>query len=369
MIRRSLFSLILIAAVVFALRSSTIAQVNLVLDGSFSQALTDNWEVSSMNAAVVSGQLHIAPTQPNYQGYRNTYVRSNVFDLAGGHQYKLTFWYSLGDVGSVGVNIRQEGQPFQQVEDAIAGATVNDENTNGYIEREFRPRQDMQARVYIFLWNNNTVVNLDNISVWCVDVSCDSPTPTPTHTLPPGTSVPAPYPTQLPQPGQPTITGCVGRCGSVPWPVPQLPGLLTPTPISGGGGQPTDDNGNGGSGVIVDAESGTGNTPTPYYDGLQGPIDDIGDLATGTLTVPGDGEISEEVIYDLVDDTELWIAYTKGLFETEPFGPFQPVVAVLLLAITLSLVYYIARYALPLLAIIVGLIRKIYGALMDALPL
>jgi hypothetical protein len=158
----------------------------------------------------------------------------------------------------------------------------------------------------------------------------------------------------------------VYQCGAVSQSFPVLPPLLSPTALS---------------------LSNTGVTQVPlvttvaeYADRTpvasdNGGGDDLGGYIAGDGVLrPNDPTTGDpiEVNYDsiLPSDNSLFIAYIKGIYSTDSdfFGPFAPIVQVSLAVFSLLLLVGSGRFILPLAIILIGLIRKAWGALMDVIP-
>jgi hypothetical protein len=70
-------------------------------------------------------------------------------------------------------------------------------------------------------------------------------------------------------------------------------------------------------------------------------------------------------------NTTIWIAYAKGLFDNNVnlFGPFSALVALVMTFLSLQFILIVANLFIPVIAIVVGLLRKIVQTIADITPL
>lgn len=173
--------------------------------------------------------------------------------------------------------------------------------------------------------------------------------------------------------GQPTYAqndcGHGLPCGPVPWSLPMLPDLPSPTQF------PT---------VVVTATL----SPTPYMITVTpggGPTPaptgfiDLGDLEDKVATLSAIVEATEEVIedidggafdedsVDLAGNAEEMFGYIRGVSGVH-FGPLTVVVTFLLFSLVFTLANEILFFLVPIGAVIFGFIRKIITLIMDFLP-
>ena len=179
-------------------------------------------------------------------------------------------------------------------------------------------------------------------------------------------------------------------CGPLPWPLPYLPPLASPTPI----GTHIDFTGE----TFTPSPTATPtNTPTPTLTNTPTntptptatPTNTAAPTATDFLTdVPvGDNietaqaiasattivlyndlgtPISEEQAQTTIDP--LVFSYIKGI-QSNAFGPFMPIVTFVFAAFGLIFLLYIIKLVVPIGAFVFGLIRKIITFIMEFIPL
>jgi hypothetical protein len=162
-------------------------------------------------------------------------------------------------------------------------------------------------------------------------------------------------------------------CGPLPWQLPSLPNLASPTPI------PT---------LILTAVPPTptpGGTPaatsapfvvptwTPFIDtsGLNNAAATLNAVANAT-SVPiydlaGTPVDSDQTIATLQANTTTVFSYIRGLPEIS-FGPLTPLVTFVFIALFLFLAFNIIHFVFPLVMAIFGFIRRIVTWVLDFLP-
>lgn len=133
-------------------------------------------------------------------------------------------------------------------------------------------------------------------------------------------------------------------CGPIPWRLPDMPALDSPTPLD----------------LSSDNSANPGATATPTPDFLADLTQVVGYSEgldfTGT---PFDFNVTEEAEYDnLIDDSVLFFSYVKGL-TTADFGIITPIAAGFFALTTLTILLKLALFLLPIIGMVVGLIRKI----------
>lgn len=160
-------------------------------------------------------------------------------------------------------------------------------------------------------------------------------------------------------------------CGPMPWPLPVLPTLQSPTPF------PT---------VILQATpTPPGDTPTPTNTftptATIAPTQefDIDELADRVGTLEALAEQTNEPIFN-IDGTEevgdfgpiatnslTFFSYVKGLSAIET-GPFSPLVGLMFSMFGFMLFITLLPFILPLIAAIYGFVRKVLSLIFDFLP-
>lgn len=160
-------------------------------------------------------------------------------------------------------------------------------------------------------------------------------------------------------------------CGPIPWPLPRLPDLQSPTPM------PT---------VVItqaaaDPPDGTPTaTPstTPTY--LPGTLD-TGGIDDNMATLQAIMEQTPEAIYNFegtpVDTNEVFtelgenagtfFGYARGLADVT-FGAWTPLISFSILAFLTVIAVKIMTFLLPVITVVFGLVRKIIQLVLDFLP-
>lgn len=157
---------------------------------------------------------------------------------------------------------------------------------------------------------------------------------------------------------------CVNNkpCGPVPWTLPQLPTLVTPTPF------PT---------VLVTSASGNVPTPTGTLTATPTPTGTLG-LDTGAIseqmgTLQSVMEATPEVIlnraqgFDLAGNALMIFNYVLGL-QTIHFGIFTPLIQFIFFGLFFVIAVKFSGYLLPIIATLVGLLRKLVQLVLDFIP-
>lgn len=110
-----------------------------------------------------------------------------------------------------------------------------------------------------------------------------------------------------------------------------------------------------------------GNNITPMGEGGFGAEGDF--WGNGGLGLGFDGENNPVGFGNNPNDT-IWIAYVKGLFDPNVnyFGPFSPLVALLITYISLNFIFIVANLFIPLLAIVVRLFVTIVTFILKFVP-
>lgn len=273
---------------------------------------------------------------------------------------------------------------YQIVADTYYEMHLSFRRETGPIQLSFKPRL-LSSSEQGFIYNMR--IEYFSVECWllCGDIG-GTFTPTPSRT-------PIIFPTSIPRTNtpNPTYTGApptlppieltrpssstsepdcgVYQCGSLDQSFPVLPPLSSPTPLIIG-----DNEGGWVTQVPLVTSVANGSTPTPLvnYDGGGNDLNDyiIGD---GVL-VPSDPDTGLPIQVDfetvLSPQNNLFIAYIKGLYTVNEdyYGSFAPLVQITLGTLTILMFITGARVILPIAIILIGLIRKAWGALMDLIP-
>lgn len=174
-------------------------------------------------------------------------------------------------------------------------------------------------------------------------------------------------------------------CGPVPWNLPVLPTLISPTPMptffftatpsptatpTNFTPSPTNTPTNTPTATFTPSPTPTN---TPFFD-QQELLDQIETLQAiidateiSVLDPQGTPVNVENQLELAADPLEELFGRTKGYLQTE-WGPFQPVATAVVVAITVTFALIALTYTFPLVGFLLGMIRKIYTAVMDALP-
>jgi hypothetical protein len=158
-------------------------------------------------------------------------------------------------------------------------------------------------------------------------------------------------------------------CGPLPWSLPLLPDLPTPTRfptvVVTMTPSPTE--------FMVTEDPGGGPTPVPTG------FIDLGDLEDKVATLEAILEATEEVVedidggafdensQDLGGNAQEMFGYIRGLAGVH-FGPLTAPVSFLLFSLVFTLASQILFFIVPIGAAIFGFIRKIITLIMDFLP-
>lgn len=173
-------------------------------------------------------------------------------------------------------------------------------------------------------------------------------------------------------------------CGPVPWNLPSLPLLRSPTPM------PT----YFASVTPSPTVSPTNFTPSPTSTATSTPSATFTPSATPTLTPVFDTEDLEDQMLTLegfldatpitieIDGTPVSVSTqiasvgpgiedifgkAKGVFGGD-WGPFQPLFQAFMVGVALTFLVIAITYSGPIVGFIFGMVRKIYSAIMDFIP-
>lgn len=163
-------------------------------------------------------------------------------------------------------------------------------------------------------------------------------------------------------------------CGSVPWRLPQLPKLASPTPM------PT---------VVLTAVIPTPGPGTPTYTPTAVPTNaptatgvfDTSGIDSQVATLQYMAEATQAVIYnaegtpvglegveELGDNAGQFFGYAKGLAETS-FGSLSPVISFSLVSMITIIGVKLVTFVLPILSSILAMFKSLIQLIMDFLPL
>ncbi|MDL1899803.1 hypothetical protein FBR02_03435 [Anaerolineae bacterium CFX9] len=149
-------------------------------------------------------------------------------------------------------------------------------------------------------------------------------------------------------------------CEQVPWRLPGFPIMLTPTPF------PTANATALPTATATPSESGSPMTPTPDVN-----IENIGDIVA-TLQVfanaTPNGAASPVAAFDVYASSAGLFGFILGLSNVN-FGVFTPLISFVLFAFFTWFVIRFTTLILPIIAGIVGLIRKAVSLILEFLPL
>lgn len=160
-------------------------------------------------------------------------------------------------------------------------------------------------------------------------------------------------------------------CGPVPWSVPELPQLESPTPI------PTV-LATSASGLLLTATATPTYTPTatgtPFFS--VGEVNDsiatVQAITAGTPWPILDAEGTPLALDDQIDTLSLNVGnffdYAAAVINANLFGPFAPLVLFLAVSFSIVLLIKAADFLVPIAAALFGGIRKVVTLVLDFLP-
>jgi hypothetical protein len=152
------------------------------------------------------------------------------------------------------------------------------------------------------------------------------------------------------------------RCQGVPFRIDPLPRLQSPTPFptSNATTIPTE----------TPTSSGSGSVTTPTTIGVGGLGDQVSTLQAIINTTPvGINAIAPTLsLSDLGENSATFFGYMRGLTAMN-LGYFQPLVNFFFGALVLIIATILITNNLPLIAAIIGVIRKVIQLILDFLPL
>lgn len=162
-------------------------------------------------------------------------------------------------------------------------------------------------------------------------------------------------------------------CGVVPWRVPVLPKLASPTPI------PTQQPAT----MISGSFSASVNTPTPTptsFFSQQAFGDRVSTLeavmnATPAGIVNPDGSYNPNGVADTVDqmgvigaEGGIFFSYVRALF-TANIGVFTPLLTFIVIRLSVMLLLKMSVWLIPVAVAVFGFIRKVVQLILDFIPL
>lgn len=157
-------------------------------------------------------------------------------------------------------------------------------------------------------------------------------------------------------------------CGPLPWQLPSLPDLASPTALPVYSGLPA------GTATATSVSSGMIlPSATPAFD-VSGLNDGMGTLQAiaNSTSVPINGLDgtpfdSGGSLATLTANTSDVFGYVRGLNDIS-FGPLTPLVTMMFTAALLFLVFNVGNFLLPLVMALFGVFRKIITMILDFLP-
>jgi len=165
-------------------------------------------------------------------------------------------------------------------------------------------------------------------------------------------------------------TNCGGLpCGSIPWAIPQFPDLRSPTPLDSVQSNLPE--------VPTSTPTSTATTaPTAYA--TVTPFMDTANIQDNVATLQAIFDATPIAILDAqgtpvsIDQTiasngALFFSYARG-FTSNSFGVFSPIIDFILFVLLLTLTFTLIRISLPVLAAIIGAIRKIIVFILEFVP-
>ena len=343
--------LVLVAALIVAV--PTKAQSNLIVNWNFADGL-NGWQVTNnYPVAPASGNAaHITPIlEPNGS------LRQTV-QIIPNRRYTVRFYYGMV-AGSGRVTVtnttRLDNCDGLCPTTALVFPSAAYPNLSGYVTLNVRASNAtsvFNSNVIFESWSTDAEFFITNVEYFCVD--CQQPVAQPSAT-PYGSLPTATLPAAASSDGRLCLGG---ECGSLPFPVPAMPNLLSPTPFPQ---QQPDSQVTPAPGLNVDTDA---QRMTPQ-------VTDDSALFDGAIQVAETGQprdiigpdgvpVEDAIFVDFIDDSVLWIAYIKGVMEDRSgFGPFAPLVTVLIAVLLASFLMLTTEIGVKIFTVIGGLIVKI----------
>lgn len=151
--------------------------------------------------------------------------------------------------------------------------------------------------------------------------------------------------TATPTPLQQSDCGNGLPCGPIPWQLPIMPALESPTPLDLSSDQ--------------SADPGATATPTPDFLVEITQISDLTNNLSNLTGTPFDFQVTEEAEYETIfENSTLFFSYVKGLTLAD-LGIITPLLTGFFLLSTLTILLKLSLFLLPVVGMIIGLIRKI----------
>lgn len=372
---------------VLAVTSAASAQVgNMITNGQFDQPLNQGWTTSGESGAVyIEEHLGVnmlrlgTPFGATPNAATTTPITFTPSTPTTQATYRLTFEYhaqgtwraGFADQESYFLQTAGDGLPLSVIQFGGASSVQHGIATVEFVAIE--AAEPFSTTLSFFNHTNpdsDWIAHIDYVQIECLTGCLPGPAPTfaPINPDRPGAQ---------PTPGY--TCGGSSNCGTVP--LPLLPVLMSPTPLQTYTPQP--------SAPPPSATPDGTPPPTPGGPGSgdDGPIGDeqhiYGDLDGNIDGVVSDMEWTGGPVEDYVgaeigvdgiqafldnDGIPHFFAYIKGLYGNNYFGPFQPVVNILLYAFPIWIFLTLMQFILPLAAIIIAFIRRVLDLIGQYVP-
>ncbi len=163
----------------------------------------------------------------------------------------------------------------------------------------------------------------------------------------------------------PVFADCTDKtpCGPVPWKMPVLPRLLTPTPMPNSSGSVT---GIFGPTPVPDTNASADLGDTNFFDGsaLNKQVGDLKTLMSNQNTMNGTGQD----LGVLVSQSGDFFSYLRA-FATANFGVFTPLLLIAVLSFSVKMGLGVSTRLFPVFMAIYGFVRKAITVILDFIPL
>lgn len=173
------------------------------------------------------------------------------------------------------------------------------------------------------------------------------------------TPPPTPPPVMTMPPFAPVSGGNCGfglPCGQVPWALPVMPILRSPTPLA------TSD---------VMTSGFFGHTPIPDFGIDVSDVSDVLGTANAMMSTPNIGGTPlsfEDEFETLEASAGDFFGLAQGISQIS-FGPFTPLFALFFGALLLMMLFKMMTLLLPIIGVVVGIVRKVIQVILDFIPL
>ena len=150
-------------------------------------------------------------------------------------------------------------------------------------------------------------------------------------------------------------------CGVIPWTMPELPQLNSPTPAPTIAATAT---------PSAPAPTSTSVfTPTPQLDGIGDGLGAVDAMLSATpMTINDINGTPVAIDYEtMAGDSSLFISYAKAILLAD-FGVLSPLLQFLFFLMIFMITVKLAEVSIPLIAIVFGGLRKIVQVILDFLP-